>query len=404
MLTIDLAKGDAAGSVRLIIKGQGTLAARLMTREAFCFVIRNPAASPAADSPSAIRLRINDVGAYYAELWGEAWREVKAFEEPGVQVDADSNCSYWYSLDCHNRQLGYGKGELRKNTRLADYSFPLPTNAADPDPYAWVALVEQIELDCAGAGRIQPTEVWRDPVTVDPAMVVLSPDRISMEDIARNQATVAANLTPCCQQLYANVAGGNFELNTSDFPQFVDAIEASIANPLGWCYQKLKEKADEFGKPDPEETYLRITMGTNQGESPGIPFVMEIWPPGHYSPLHNHAGANAIIRVLNGEITVRMFAMLSAYHRAPFMQAKFRKDDVTWISPRLNQTHQLYNHNTSGPTCITVQCYMYGESDETHYEYFDYLSDNDIKQFTPNSDCDFLTFKQRMKDEWATLQ
>jgi hypothetical protein len=204
------------------------------------------------------------------------------------------------------------------------------------------------------------------------------------------------------------VAGAKFKLDTPDFPHFSDAIEASIASPQGWCNKILKKKASELqfgGKgPNPDMTYLRITMGINQGDSPGVPFVMEIWPPGHYSPVHNHAGANAIIRVLHGEITVNLYPMLSKSHLQPIGVAKFGKDNVTWISPDLNQTHQLRNTNVAGPTCITIQCYMYEEGDTEHYNYFDYLGDEGEKgHFVPDSDMDYLSFKEQMKREWITL-
>ena len=78
------------------------------------------------------------------------------------------------------------------------------------------------------------------------------------------------------------------------------------------CNTILQNKSREFNKDKPNflETYLRITLGQNNGESPGIPYVMEIWPIGHYSPIHNHGGANAIIRVLHGNIHVKLYPFL----------------------------------------------------------------------------------------------
>jgi len=103
---------------------------------------------------------------------------------------------------------------------------------------------------------------------------------------------------------------------------------------------------------------LRITLGRNSGESPGIPYVMEIWPSNHYSPIHSHADSNAIIRVLHSSINVKLFPFLSEGENIdPFGEADFEKDDITWLSPELNQIHQLRN-NTSD-VCITIQCYMY---------------------------------------------
>ncbi len=51
---------------------------------------------------------------------------------------------------------------------------------------------------------------------------------------------------------------------------------------------------------------------------------------------------------------------------------KFGVNDVTWLSPYLNQVHKLTNVN-SYTTCITIQCYLYGNADDSHYDYFDYF-------------------------------
>jgi hypothetical protein len=202
------------------------------------------------------------------------------------------------------------------------------------------------------------------------------------------------------QVLYECIGGEQFVLNDDDFPDFSKAIEKSIADPNGWCYKRLQEKSTEFSKDKPDilETYLRITLGQNNGESPGIPYVMEIWPPQHYSPIHNHAGAEAVIRVLHGTIQVALFPFLGSDQ--PFQTTTFEKDDCTWISPTLNQTHQLYNPNHD-TTCVTIQCYMYGNKDVSHYDYFDYIDYTGKKQqYEPDSDMDFLKFKETMMEEW----
>ena len=78
----------------------------------------------------------------------------------------------------------------------------------------------------------------------------------------------------------------------------------------------------------------------------------------------------------------------------------FYKDDITWISPTLNQIHQLKNTNTEN-TCITIQCYMYEGDNNTHYDYFDYIDDDGKKQqYEPDSDMDFVAFKELMRKEW----
>jgi hypothetical protein len=83
-----------------------------------------------------------------------------------------------------------------------------------------------------------------------------------------------------------------------------------------------------------------------------------------------------------------------------FAEADFVKGDVMWISPTLNQTHQL--RNVGKATCITIQCYMYDGEDDKHYDYFDYLDDaGATQQYEPDSDMDFVAFKRLMMEEWA---
>jgi hypothetical protein len=226
-----------------------------------------------------------------------------------------------------------------------------------------------------------------------------------MSHIAQNIHLPTAFLSETSQKLHNCISGTNFILNDLDFPDFSKAIEYSLATKGCWCYEKIQSKSREFNpdKPNILETYLRITLGQNNGESPGIPYVMEIWPPQHYSPIHNHGGAHAVIRVLHGMINVSLFAYLCAnFAIQPFGKVDFEKDDITWISPTLNQVHQLRNTN-SETTCVTIQCYMYDNDNTTHYDYFDYLDDNGKKQqYEPDSDLDYITFKETIKKEWES--
>jgi hypothetical protein len=50
---------------------------------------------------------------------------------------------------------------------------------------------------------------------------------------------------------------------------------------------------------------------------------------------------------------------------------------------------------------VTIQCYLYGDEDKAHYDYFDYLDGQGRKQqYEPDSDMDFVDFKALMKQEW----
>jgi hypothetical protein len=297
---------------------------------------------------------------------------------------------YWVSLDAQNQCIYAGIGEARKETAI--YTYTHLTHAHKP----FLESLHTIKVEGLTILRI-----LRDPITGTVPLLVKPTEELTMDMIAAGQVLPKANLSLTSQKLYDCISGKQFKLNTPDFPDFTKAIEYSLATPGKWCYERIKQKATEFNKDKPniKETYLRITLGKNNGESPGIPYVMEIWPVGHYSPIHNHGGSSAIIRVLHGAIDVSLFPFLSPDAK-PFATKEFKKEDVTWISPALNQIHQLKNKETNKDTAITIQCYMYEDSDTSHYDYFDYLNDSDQGQFEPDSDMEFLAFKEILHNEW----
>jgi hypothetical protein len=306
---------------------------------------------------------------------------------------------YWFSLDAQNQRLYAGVGESRLETVIYTYNYDLHSHAATK---LFLESLTQVQGVC----NVAPIRIIKDPVTDNVPLIVKDTDELCMEHIASAKYMPKANLSSIAQKLYHCIAGKKFTLNTHDFPDFAAAIEYSIRTPGMWCYNKLRDKSREFNpdKPNLAETYLRITLGQNNGESPGVPYVMEIWPVGHYSPIHSHSNANAIIRVLNGSINVSLFPFLcnEAGGVLPFGVANFKEGEITWISPSLNQTHQLRNLESSAKTCITIQCYMYNTVDNRHYDYFDYLDDNGQTQlYEPDSDMDFIVFKQKMLEEWS---
>jgi predicted metal-dependent enzyme (double-stranded beta helix superfamily) len=313
-----------------------------------------------------------------------------------------SGAYYWFSLDSQNQTFRAGKGEARQETMFYDFVNLFTENADRKQNKAFLESLTQIQI-ADESTTLNGIRLLRDPVTTKIPLIVKPTNDLTMNDVALGTYLPKANLSPAAQQLYDCISGKNFVLDTDDFPEFSQAIEYSIKTQNCWCNKRLQEKSTEFSKdkPNPTETYLRITLGQNNGESPGIPYVMEIWPPGHYSPVHNHSGADAIIRVLTGEINVSLFPFLSESGIKPFANANFSKDQITWISPTLNQTHQLKNQGTN--TCVTIQCYMYDQDDDSHYDYFDYLDDNGVRQqYEPDSDMDFIQFKKLMKKEWSS--
>jgi predicted metal-dependent enzyme (double-stranded beta helix superfamily) len=294
---------------------------------------------------------------------------------------------YWFSLDSQNQVLVAGIGEARADTAVYRYELD-----KSEDTKLWLEEIDEIRWI---SNASETFLILRDPITRTVPLKVRGTDMLSMTDIALGSYMPSADLDQINQKLYGCISGKSFVLDDADFPDFSEAIEYSIATPSCWCYETLRSKTSQFGAP--KETYLRITLNENNGESPGVPYVMEIWPPGHYSPIHNHGSANAVIRVLHGGIHVTLFDFLGGQ---TFSAADFYEGDVTWISPSLNQVHQLKNLSETS-TCITIQCYMYDQNDTRHYDYFDYLdADGSRQKFDPDSDMDFIKFKETIRAEW----
>lgn len=343
----------------------------------------------------------------------------KALLDPGISI------SYWLSLDYLNARVRFGKGEMLPQLIVFEAPLPIAPASAPALPVGATAKArreafKQAAIEAAGdyknlryiglatqAGTPLPVALghllWPLPVVLAPPPVLVPSDRITLDMIARNHATVAASLPPACQVLYGNVAGPAVELDTPDFPDFSAAINYSIVTPGCICYEKLKEKAGEFGKSEPDETYLRITIGPNKGDSPGSPYVLEIWPGNHYSPIHDHGEACAVIKVLHGDIWVELYPELNPSVTDYFTEAVFHQGEVTYLTPEYYQVHKLVNRNPPGNMTATIQCYRYPDNDTIHWEYFDYIDGETIKQFTPNSDWEYIEFRALIREEWAKV-
>ena len=148
--------------------------------------------------------------------------------------------------------------------------------------------------------------------------------------------------------------------------------------------------------------YLRVTVGRDRGSSPGIPYVVEIWPRGSESPIHNHGNAFAVIKVLFGEIKIHIYNKTweTAETQQELQSFTAERGDVTWISPNWYQTHKLSNE--SQQYCATIQCYKYGPEDELRWPYFDYLdgSEEGVQEFLPVSDFDFKKLRIALLEEY----
>ncbi|SCV37099.1 uncharacterized protein FFB14_06422 [Fusarium fujikuroi] len=300
--------------------------------------------------------------------------------------------TYWISVDRSNARIRYGQSLINNSMTFMEIQFE-KKNAAWMDNLVSTE-VEQDESPISSKDiKYKP-----QPVTVDLPPVVIPESEMTLEILENMTAMTFANLPKACQKLYHNISGPKITARPNSFPKLPEAIDESCKDENKYCGAILKNK-DTF--KDPTETYLRITVGDNLADSPGIPYVMEIWPPGHKSPIHQHGDASAVIRVLYGKIQVSWFDKVEEGSPSQLIgnPVNLEEGKVTWLGKDQYQVHQL--ENTSDTVCITLQCYQFDDDDRVHDEAF-YWKDKDghRNKFIPNSDSSYGLFVQKVKDEW----
>ena len=119
------------------------------------------------------------------------------------------------------------------------------------------------------------------------------------------------------------------------------------------------------------KSYLRITIGPSARQSPGIPYVLEFWPPGAQSPVHNHGSVCAILKVVFGTIqngtynkmpsTVYNSKTEETFQPKELFQFDCHQGDVLWMSPKWSKfegekslyvsTAMTFSISGTRPTC-----------------------------------------------------
>ncbi|XP_022105949.1 uncharacterized protein LOC110987493 [Acanthaster planci] len=349
-------------------------------------------------------------------------KELKRIDQAGCGVE-EGKVSYWYSYDRDNLVLKYGKGYRMEETTLMTHDFlakaknprerermrqEMHEHLFRPDRKKFVKLYNEMvrgQFECPnsqveGVDVLEPlVEFDKEPFICNLPPMVLDSSKVNLFTLDKGDYTFSASLPSACKELYSNVVGCDLNYTEVEGEKVLlsDAIRYSLAN--GVLKEKIESKVGELGD-DPNETYLRVTLGHSLGKSPGIPYVLEIWPAGHYSPIHNHGNANAVIKVLFGSITIDIFNKQSpTSSHDPLLTFEASAGNVTWLDRNWYQTHKL--RNPSNDYCATIQCYKYDAGDTAHWPYFDYVSEHEtIDEFYPNSDFDFCEMREKVMTEY----
>lgn len=295
----------------------------------------------------------------------------------------NSTDSYiWISIEGHMEDekfnmsyfIKVGYGYVMQNNLL--FSF-VPSN---PEAKKFVKEIEFIDIDrdvliSDYVSFICFTSFFRDR---NPALVV----RANLHDLNRG-FIVPANLPNEGQALYNTIKDVNIE------PEVIDAINYSLDNEGCELYNKLNSKST-FSKKNTKSSYIRVSLNSKLFSSPGLPFVLEIWPKGHSSPIHNHGDSVAVIKVLKGSLLSKFYNPLpnmSYYEPELIREDYLHETNFTWMTPDFYQTHLLLNYRDDSAT-ITFQSYSHLEDSDDSDEKFNYIvpESPELKYFYPKSD------------------
>ena len=79
-------------------------------------------------------------------------------------------------------------------------------------------------------------------------------------------------------------------------------------------------------------------MGPSPSKSPGIPYLLQIWPSGCKSSVQNHGSVSAIGKVIHGTIQCGIFNKMSTSQQEKLIPEELfkfdaYKGDVLWMTP-----------------------------------------------------------------------
>eukprot|EP00112_Aurelia_sp_Birch-Aquarium-sp1_P019640 Seg490.1 transcript_id=Seg490.1/GoldUCD/mRNA.D3Y31 product="hypothetical protein" protein_id=Seg490.1/GoldUCD/D3Y31 len=407
---------------RFPVNGQGTfIYTRKFTEEdatgEFAIVV-TPEEVKLGDRPQEyIALHITPTKASFNKQ-EKGSKEGVVVEKEGIGSEPKRLLSYWFSYDRDACTVKYGKGYRMVETTLFTHDFLKKEsrkqlekffNAANPI-YVMVFVVGGRQVAYMPLIEVESSfQFEENPVVSNYPPFVKDSDKISLLDVDQNLFMFSKSLPIACQQLYSNIRNTDLEYPAHPYYPGIklsDAIRYSLTTKGMMLFEIIakKRKSHEFN--DPSEVYIRVTLGPDMRTGPGVAYVLELWPSKCKSPVHNHGASCAVIKVLFGQIQIKIFNKGSNPPTGTDFIKKFNamKDDVTWMDSNWYQSHQLVN--TTSDFCATIQCYKYAAGDKIHWPGFDFIAVGEHSQgpvldtFMPNSDASFQKMRNTVLEEY----
>ena len=156
-----------------------------------------------------------------------------------------------------------------------------------------------------------------------------------------------------------------------------EAIRVSLNSPEGALRQILEMKAARQGVADSPTAYIRIDCFGKRVQSPCL---LEIWPGGHYSPIHEHASSTGLMKGVFGRVDIMLYESLGAQPKEVALLS-MTAERCSWMSPEHYQAHKVFCPMAAHDFAATFHIYV-----DTQGEFFRYR-----EEAAPHRIAEFLT-------------
>jgi hypothetical protein len=171
-----------------------------------------------------------------------------------------------------------------------------------------------------------------------------------------------------------------------------EAIRASLNSSDGALRKLLVTKAARAGVSDPKSTYIRVDCFGKRIQSPCL---LEIWPGGHHSPIHEHASSTGLMKGVFGRVDIMLYEGLSANPKQVALLA-MTPEHCSWMSPDHYQAHKVYCPMSEHDFAATFHLYTETQSDV--FKYRDEREPHNIAEFVTESDISWGQFYKALTD------
>ncbi len=234
--------------------------------------------------------------------------------------------------------------------------------------------LEAFGIDAAEAARLREAVDY-----LSPSPLIFSPRRVF--DYGRQHEIPERAL-----DLYRRT----HDLSLSDWEQ--EAIRASINSPDGALRRLLEMKAARDGGHDPKTTYIRVDCFGKRIQSPCL---LEIWPGGHHSPIHEHANSTGLMKGVFGHVEIMLYEGLAQRPKEVALLS-MTSERCSWMSPDHYQAHKVYCPMDERDFAATFHIYV-----DTQSDVFKYREEQDphrIAEFVTESDITWGQFYKALTE------